>query len=73
MLKKSLYGLKQSPRQWYKRFDSFMIYHNFRRCIYNNCVYFRRCDDKSFVILLLYVDEMLISTKDKEEIQRVKA
>jgi len=21
----SLYGLKHSPRQWYKRFDSFMI------------------------------------------------
>jgi hypothetical protein len=31
-LKKSLYGLKQSPRQWYKRFDSFMLFNGFQRC-----------------------------------------
>jgi ATP-binding cassette subfamily B (MDR/TAP) protein 1 len=26
-LRRSLYGLKQSPRQWYKMFDSFMLAH----------------------------------------------
>ncbi|KAE8711146.1 putative ribonuclease H protein [Hibiscus syriacus] len=30
-LKKSLYGLKQSPRQWYKRFDSYMIKIGYKR------------------------------------------
>ena len=34
-LKKSLYGLKQSPRQWYKKFDSFMIRIGFTRCEYD--------------------------------------
>ncbi|KAL9267087.1 Retrovirus-related Pol polyprotein from transposon TNT 1-94-like protein [Drosera capensis] len=38
-LYKSLYGLKQSPRQWYKRFDSFMMKHGFNRSPYDYCVY----------------------------------
>ena len=73
LLKKFLYVLKQSHRQWCKRFDSFMISHNFNRCTYDSCVYFRRCDDESFVYLLLCVDDMLIAAKDKKEIQSVKA
>ena len=46
LLKKTLYGLKQSPRQWYKKFHSFMISQTFNRCTYDSCVYFRRCDDE---------------------------
>jgi len=41
-LKKSLYGLKKSSRQWYKEFDSFMIKTNYTRCEYDNCVYFKQ-------------------------------
>jgi len=35
LLKKSLYGLKQSSRQWSKRFDSFMIKAKYNRCEYD--------------------------------------
>ena len=41
LLKRSLYGLKQSPRQWYKRFDSFMISHDFKRSRFNSWVNFK--------------------------------
>jgi len=32
LLKKCLYGLKRSPRQWYKRFNSFIIKGRYTRC-----------------------------------------
>jgi len=38
-LKKSLYVLKQSPRQWYKRFDSFMLSHGCKRSDYDSCLF----------------------------------
>ncbi|CAN1285750.1 Retrovirus-related Pol polyprotein from transposon TNT 1-94, partial [Linum perenne] len=71
-LKKSLYGLKQSPRQWYKRFDLFMTQHGFTRSPYDHCVYFRQLGDGSFIYLLLYVDDMLIASKSKVEIDKLK-
>ncbi|KAG8493067.1 hypothetical protein CXB51_010376 [Gossypium anomalum] len=73
LLKKSLYGLKQSPRQWYKRFDSFMTSHDLKKCSFSSCVYFKKSSDGSFVYLLLYVNDKLIAAKDKGEIRKVKA
>ena len=54
-LKRSLYGLKQSPRQWYKRFDSFMISYGFKRSEFDSCVYIEFVN-RSPIYLLLYVD-----------------
>ncbi|KAL0417179.1 UNVERIFIED_CONTAM: Retrovirus-related Pol polyprotein from transposon TNT 1-94 [Sesamum latifolium] len=41
LLKKSLYGLKQSPRQWNKKFDNFMKTLRFHKSAYDPCLYFK--------------------------------
>ncbi|GJU97609.1 zinc finger, CCHC-type containing protein [Tanacetum coccineum] len=71
-LKKSLYGLKQSPRQWYKRFDVYMVSNEFSRSIYDSCVYFKEFAPGMYIYLLLYVDDMLIACKCKSEIEYTK-
>ena len=71
-LKKSLYGLKQAPRQWYKKFDSFMMSHGYNRTSSDHCVFTRKFSDDDFIILLLYVDDMLIIGHDSSKIDRLK-
>jgi hypothetical protein len=71
-LKKSLYGLKQSPRQCYKRFDSFMISNGFQRSQYDSCVYLKFING-SPTYLLFYVDDMLIAAKRMKEAIALKA
>ena len=63
-LKRSLYSLKQSPHQWYKRFDSFVLSHVFKRSKYDSCVYIKIVDG-SPIYLLLYIDDMLIAAKSR--------
>ncbi|GKV15765.1 hypothetical protein SLEP1_g26517 [Rubroshorea leprosula] len=71
-LKKSLYGLKQAPRQWYKKFDSFITNHGYKRTNADPCVYIRSFLDGNFILLLLYVDDMLILGQDVEKICMLK-
>ena len=70
-LRKILYGLKQAPRKWYKKFDSFMRRIGFKRCEANHCCYVK-FSDNSYIILLLYVDDMLIAGSSIEEINNLK-
>ncbi|KAE8685043.1 hypothetical protein F3Y22_tig00111101pilonHSYRG00028 [Hibiscus syriacus] len=72
-LNKSLYGLKQAPRCWYKRFDSFIMCLGYNRLNADPCAYFKRSGDNDFVILLLYVDDMLVAGPNKDHIEELKA
>jgi hypothetical protein len=71
-LKKSLYGLKQAPRQWYLKFDMFMTEQGYSRCHSDHCVYFKRLENGSFIILILYVDDMLVAGSNMQDINVLK-
>ena len=72
-LKKSLYGLRQSPRQWYKKFDSFMGSQKYTKSEYDHYVYFKKFNNGIFIILVLCVDDMILARKSIIEINRLKA
>jgi len=47
-----------------------MIKARYRQCEYDNCVYFKQND--YLIYLLLYVDDILIASRNKTQIQKLK-
>lgn len=64
------YGLKQSPRQWNQRFDNFMKEKKISRSVYDLCVYIKGQNINDIVYLLLYVDDMLVASKDMKAFKK---
>lgn len=69
---KSLYGSNESPRQWYLRFDEYLLKHGFVRGSYDNYVYILKMNEKINLYLLLYVDDNLMVSSIKEDIEKLK-
>ena len=72
LLKRSLYGLKQSTRQWNKRFDLFITSHGFKRSYFDTCLYYKGVEIQEVEYLLLYVDDMLLISKTRTKIREMK-
>eukprot|EP00253_Pinus_taeda_P034461 PITA_34461 len=71
-LKKSLYGLKKAPRAWYAKMDSFLLESDFSRCHSDNTVYTKKVG-KSLIILVLYVDDLILTGSDPNLINHVNS
>eukprot|EP00253_Pinus_taeda_P019897 PITA_19897 len=71
-LKKALYGLKQAPRAWYAKMDSFLLESGFSRCYSDNTVYTKKVGN-SLIILVLYVDDLILTGSDPNLINHVKS
>lgn len=70
-LNKPLYGLKQAGREWNRTLDEFLMSIGLNKSPVNPCVY---TDDtqRTDVIIIIYVDDILIASKDLSELLTVK-
>ncbi|KAM1755844.1 hypothetical protein ACFX12_008126 [Malus domestica] len=69
-LHKSLYGLKQAPRAWNDRFTKFLPSFGFQHT-YSDSSLFVKTIDSGIVILLLYVDDIIITGNAAAAMQQV--
>ncbi len=71
-LQKSLYGLKQSPRQWYAKMHSYLVEElGFQSSKNDPCLYVNH-DSASLLLIGLYVDDLLIAGSNKKKIHQIK-
>lgn len=70
-LQKALYGLKQSPRAWFGRFSVAMRKFGFNQSNSDHTLFLKHREGK-ISALIIYVDDMIITGDDVEEISRLQ-
>ncbi|KAJ4713234.1 Retrovirus-related Pol polyprotein from transposon TNT 1-94 [Melia azedarach] len=71
-LKKSLYGLKQSPRAWFEKFTSSIRCKGFQQSQGDHTLFFKHGENGNFIALLVYVDDIILTGNDEEKARRLK-
>lgn len=70
-LQKSLYGLKQTSRQWFLKFSSTIVLLDFKKSNADYALSIRQTSD-DFVALLVYVDDIVIASNDDDTVAQLK-
>ena len=68
-LRKALYGLKQSPRAWFGRFTKVMLGLGYKQSQGDHTLFIKHSVSGGVTILLVYVDDIIVSGDDKKEQQ----
>ncbi|CAL1361359.1 unnamed protein product [Linum trigynum] len=59
-LKRAIYGLRQTPRAWYKALSSFLLDFGFTKTISDSSLFVYKQDD-ALLYFLVYVDDLLLT------------
>jgi hypothetical protein len=70
-LKKSLYGLKQSPRAWFDRFRRALCSMGYKQCNGDHTVFYKH-SGHCITVLSVYVDDIIITGDDEQGIKYLK-
>jgi hypothetical protein len=70
-LQRALYGLKQSPRAWFRRFNMAMQKYGFKQSNSDHTLFIKH-NGKKVTVLIVYVDDMIITSDDEEKISRLQ-
>lgn len=71
-LRKSIYGLKQSPRCFNKAFDKWLKEQNFKVAKADSCLYTRVSPNGDFIMLSIHVDDQLIASNNRPALDKFK-
>ncbi|KAL0462800.1 UNVERIFIED_CONTAM: Retrovirus-related Pol polyprotein from transposon RE1 [Sesamum latifolium] len=70
-LKRSLYGLKQASRKWNQELTSKLLGYGFLQSPHEHCLFIKK-SDVGILILLVYVDDVLITSSSDQQLLEVK-
>ena len=71
-LVKSLYGLKQAPKKWHQNFNEVVLSNGYNSNQSDKCVYGKFDESGKWVIICLYVNDMLIFDTDQDQVDLTK-
>ena len=71
-LKKSLYGLKQSPRAWFEKFTQSVKKQEYTQGQADHTLFTKSGQNEMITVLIVYVDDIILTGNDEIEMERLK-
>ncbi|XP_062082167.1 uncharacterized mitochondrial protein AtMg00810-like [Humulus lupulus] len=71
-LRKSLYGLKQSPRAWFERFGKVLKCYGYTQSQADHTMFYKHSEEGTVAVLIVYVDDIVLTGDDSSELEKLK-
>jgi hypothetical protein len=71
-LKKALYGLRQAPRAWYSKIESYFCLEKFEKSPAEHTLFVKYGSDGDILIVSLYVDDLIYTSSNQQMMDEFK-